>query len=160
MNGPPTPWWKGARGEWWVIGQAALIAALAFARRSPTWTGPAEGWSRVLGALLIVAGVGLAIRAGFELGPNLSPFPRPGRDASLTRTGLYARVRHPIYGGVILTGFGWALWRSSGLHLLLAVVLAVYMNAKAAHEEVHLLRRFPDYDVYRKSTRRMIPWVC
>lgn len=113
----------------------------------------------MFGGLLIAAGIGMAVRAIIELGPNLSPFPQPQENASLTRRGLYARVRHPIYGGLIVAGLGWALWKGSALHLLLAVVLALYMNAKAAREELHLLTRFPEYAAYRNATRRMIPWV-
>jgi len=94
-----------------------------------------------------------------DLGPNLSPLPRPRRDAVLVTTGAFAHTRHPIYGGMIIAAVGWALWRGSGLHLLLAAVLAVYMSAKASHEEELLRARFDAYAAYRERTRRLIPWI-
>jgi protein-S-isoprenylcysteine O-methyltransferase Ste14 len=153
------PWWKGERGEWWVIGQGALLLTMALAPVAwPCATAPRGIW-QTLGGFMILAGVGLAGRGAVELGPNLTPLPQPRPRGFLVRTGLYAHTRHPIYGGLIIAGFGWALWRSSGLHLALAVALAIYMNAKARHEETRLLARFPEYEDYRRRTRRLIPGV-
>jgi protein-S-isoprenylcysteine O-methyltransferase Ste14 len=77
----------------------------------------------------------------------------------LVQTGVYARARHPIYGGLIVAAVGWALWRSSGVHLALAVALALYLDAKARMEERWLLERFPDSAGYRARTRRLLPWL-
>jgi len=51
------------------------------------------------------------------------------------------------------------VWRTSGLHLLLASVLALYVHRKALHEEVLLRERYPDYEAYRTRTRYLIPWI-
>lgn len=153
------PWWKGTRGEWWVVGQGLLMAAVVFAPPAWRWTSPARGVWVALGAALVAIGLGLAASAMRELGPSLSPFPRPRRDATLVTTGAFAHARHPIYGGLIIAAFGWALWRGSGLHALLATVLAVYMTAKANHEETLLLARFEGYALYREGRKRLIPWI-
>ncbi|MGQ0569939.1 MAG: methyltransferase family protein [Armatimonadota bacterium] len=152
-------WWKGTRGEWWVIGQGVLMAALAVAPAVWRWTAPARALWVTLGVALVLAGIGLAVRAVIELGPNLTALPRPRRRGVLVQTGVYALVRHPIYGGLIIAAGGWALWRASGLHLLLAGVFAVYMNAKSLHEETLLLEVFPEYLAYRQRTKRLIPWL-
>lgn len=92
-----------------------------------------------------------------DLGKSLSTFPKPRRRAVLVETGVYARTRHPMYGGLIIAAVGWALWRMSGLHLFLAAVLGLYMNLKASREESFLVERFPGYASYRTRTHRLIP---
>lgn len=153
------PLWKGARGEWWVVGQAILLAAVVFSPAAWRWTEPARAPWVTIGVFLVIAGLGLAVRAMIDLGPSLSALPRPRRRAVLVQTGAYARTRHPIYGGLIIATSGWALWRMSGLHLVLAMILALYLNAKASREELLLGERFPEYESYRMRTRRLIPWL-
>jgi protein-S-isoprenylcysteine O-methyltransferase Ste14 len=151
------PWWKGTRGEWWVAGQGVLLAIIALAPAAWRWSWPApEAW-RILGAILALAGSGLAWRAVLELGPNLSALPRPRRRGVLVQSSIYARARHPIYGGIIIVAAGWALWKTSGLHVALAAVFALYMTAKAAREERFLLERFAGYADYRARTKRFLP---
>ncbi len=157
-DGERPPWWKGHRGEWWVIGQLALMAAVVFAPVTWRWTGARMLWV-VPGVLLVAAGLGLAAKGLRDLGPSLSPFPRPHRSATLVQTGVFTYTRHPIYGGLIMASTGWALWRASGLHLLLTAALAAYLHAKGRHEETLLLERFPEYAAYRKRTKRLIPGI-
>jgi protein-S-isoprenylcysteine O-methyltransferase Ste14 len=153
-------WWQGTRGEWWVVGQGILMATLVVTPPRWTWSAPSCAAWIAIGAVLVLAGLGMAVRAMIELGPSLTALPRPRRRAVLVDGGLYARARHPIYGGVIIAAFGWALWRASGLHLVLAAALTVYMDAKASHEEVLLVARFPEYEDYRRRTpRRLIPRI-
>jgi len=156
---PRASWWKGARGEWWVVGQGVLMAAVVFTPPAWRWVAPARAVWIALGVGLVAVGLGFAVRAIRDLGPNLSALPRPRRDAVLVTTGAFAHARHPIYGGMIIAALGWAVWRSSGLHLLLAAILAGYMSAKARREETLLVTRFPDYAAYRAHTRRLIPWI-
>ena len=156
---PRAPWWKGTRGEWWVVGQGVLMPAVVFAPPVWRWVAPGRALWVALGVALVALGLGLAARAMRDLGPNLSPLPRPRRDAVLVTTGAFVRARHPIYGGMIIAALGWALWRGSGLHLLLAAILAVYMSAKARHEEELLVARFDGYAAYRNRTKRLIPWI-
>ncbi len=156
---PRAPWWRGTRGEWWVVGQGVLMATVVFAPPAWRWAAPARALWIALGVGLVAVGLGFAVRAMRDLGPNLSPLPRPRRDAVLVTTGAFARTRHPIYGGMIIAAVGWALWRGSGLHVLLAAVLAVYMSTKASHEEELLRARFDGYAAYRERTKRLIPWV-
>lgn len=159
MSRQRAPWWKGERGEWWVAGQAALIVALAWAPAAWGWAGHSRALWRGLGGLLILAGLGIAARAGIALGSNLTAFPKPRHDGFLVQSGIYARARHPIYGGLILVAFGWSLWLRSGLHLGLALVLALYMLAKARREEAFLAARFPEYAAYQQRTKRLLPWI-
>ncbi len=85
--------------------------------------------------------------------------PHPRDDARLVDSGVYALVRHPIYGGLILTAFGWALVLASPLTLLLAVVLAVFFGLKSRREEAWLTERYERYAEYMARTKRFVPYL-
>lgn len=153
------PWWRGTRGEWWVAGQGILMAAVLFVPPAWRWTAPAPTLWIAVGVLLVVAGGGIAALGMIELGPSLTVLPRPRPRGALVKSGPYAQVRHPIYAGLIVAAAGWAMWRMSGLHLLLAAALAAYIHAKSRREEAFLEDRFPEYAAYRARTRRLIPRI-
>jgi protein-S-isoprenylcysteine O-methyltransferase Ste14 len=140
----------GPSGEGWVLVQGVLLVLVAAAGWSlgPDWSGPLRLAGAVVGILLIIGGIVLAFRGAVDLGAALTPLPRPRDHAELVETGAYAVVRHPIYGGLILAAFGWAIVQ----------VLAAFLRVKSAREEAWLAQRFPAYATYRARTRRFIPW--
>ncbi len=74
-------------------------------------------------------------------------------------TGAYAKVRHPIYGGLVLGATGYALVTASPVALLGAGVLLVFFRLKSGREEQWLRDRYPDYVAYAARTRRMLPGI-
>jgi len=108
---------------------------------------------------LLLAGLAVCLVAAFHLGSNLTPLPHPRDDARLVVSGLYRFVRHPIYFGVLLMAFGWALYVQGWLTLGYAGLLVVFFDLKARREEAWLLKRFPEYADYRKRVRKLIPFV-
>jgi protein-S-isoprenylcysteine O-methyltransferase Ste14 len=150
----------GPRGEGWVLIQGVLLVLVAAAGWSlgPDWSGPLQLAGAIVGIVLITGGIVLAFRGATDLGGALTALPRPRDHAELVETGAYAFVRHPIYGGLILLGFGWAIVQASIVAVALAGVLAAFLHVKSAREEVWLTQRFPAYAAYRARTRRLIPW--
>lgn len=157
------PWWKGTRGEWYVVIQLLLFALLAFGPTSlPQWPAWPSPWSTIaiilglilggIAAVLIVAGI-------LSLGRNLAAVPHPKDDATLVETGAYKLVRHPIYGGIILGAFGWALLRNGTLTLLYALILFLFFDFKSGREEKWLSRKFPKYRAYQERVRKLIPFL-
>jgi protein-S-isoprenylcysteine O-methyltransferase Ste14 len=150
----------GRRGEGWFLIQVALLAAVAIAGGlGPAWSGAAL--TAGVGVGLLLAGLGgvLAVRGILDLRENLTPFPMPLDGARLVDTGAYRLVRHPMYGGLILGAFGWALFTASVPAIAGAVALAVVLRLKSAREELWLADRFEGYDAYRSRTRRFLPWL-
>ena len=150
----------GPRGEGWVAMQGALLVACAAAG----WLGPAwDGGPRILtsiaGAVLSATGLWLAVRGSRDLRDALTPLPYPRDGGELVETGVYARVRHPIYGGLVTAAFGWGLLTASPPAIAAAVVLLAFFELKSRREEAWLEQRFAGYAAYRERTRRLIPWV-
>lgn len=160
MNNRPT-WWKGARGEWYVVAQGLILALVALGPRTafglPDWPHPLVVMTA--GLILLVLGAVAAIAAALHLGPNLTPLPHPKDHATLVESGLYGVVRHPIYCALILIAVGWALFVQGWLTLAYAAVLFVFFDIKSRREEVWLMARFPAYAAYRRRVRKLIPFV-
>jgi protein-S-isoprenylcysteine O-methyltransferase Ste14 len=153
----------GPNGEGWVVGQVALILAIAAlgALAVPHAFDGASGFVRALqiiaGAVLMLTGA-LVVWIGIgDLGPSLTPTPRPRSDGQLVVQGIYARIRHPIYAGIIELAIGWAGVTGSGLALVLSLILAVWLDLKSRREEAWLIERYPEYAAYRERTPRFRP---
>ena len=156
------PWWKGARGEWYVVAQFALFGLIALAPLAPGQPAWPEPWSlvaRVAGLLLGLAGFMLLMAGVLGLGANLSILPRPKDDASLVQGGAYGLVRHPIYAGLIQGAFVWGLLVNSWLALAGALALLLLLDLKARREEAWLAARFPGYRDYQRRVRKFLPFI-
>ena len=78
------------------------------------------------------------------------------KDKLITR-GLYRYTRNPAYIGMILIQTGVGIACASWLYLLMAVVLAILLNANLSAEERYCSYRFgEDYQKYLNSTPRWI----
>jgi protein-S-isoprenylcysteine O-methyltransferase Ste14 len=151
----------GPRGEGWVVLQGILLVAVLAAGllAGDAWAGTPALVTSLAGAALLIAGAALLVRGSLDLGRGLTPMPRPRADAQLVQSGVYALVRHPLYGGVILGSFGYGLLMASPLTLLLACLVAAFFVLKSRREEGWLLEHFAGYAGYVERTRRFIPWL-
>jgi protein-S-isoprenylcysteine O-methyltransferase Ste14 len=96
------------RGVGWVIGQMLLqgvvaVVALRFRRPRPPACAIAGG------AALLGYAAWMGLDGVPSLGRNLTPLPAPRDDGELVTSGIFARVRHPLYASVMAIGFGWVL---------------------------------------------------
>ncbi len=156
-------WWKGGRGEWYVLGQVGLILLVVFGPRSmqglPAWP-PAIGvLTSGVGTVLIAGGILWVIAGATRLGANLTALPHPRDGGRLIQSGAYALVRHPMYCGAIWWAVGSALWTQGPLTLGYAMLLSVFLDVKASREERWLCGRYPEYASYRCRVRKLIPFV-
>ena len=149
----------GPRGEGWVVLQFMLLSLVALTGvfTGGAWAGALASVTSLAGLVLMIAGAALLGRGLLDLDRSLTPVPHPRDDAQLVETGTYALVRHPIYGGLIATAFGWGLVAASPLTLLLAAVLALFFDLKSRREEAWLTAHYVDYETYATRTRRFFP---
>lgn len=140
------------RGWLLVAGQGVLLLAIALAPRRD----PSTAWLAV-GGLAFVVGIALALWAGAVLGRALTPTPVPN-GAGLVVDGPFARVRHPIYTGLLLAAAGWTIavgtWWTLGALLGLLVLLA----GKARWEDRMLERAYGGpWRVWAARTGALVP---
>ena len=151
----------GPRGEGWVVIQFVLFGLIALApvlvpARVPE---AAQQVLSLLGLFVLVVGLGIAVKGLVDLREALTPLPHPRAGAELVERGVYGRVRHPIYGGIVLGATGWSLATGSLAALVMSGVLLLFFRLKSAREEVWLRQHYPSYEAYARRTKRMIPFV-
>ena len=150
----------GRQGQGWVVLQVIVIALIALAGVPPSGVTGLPGTILVIvgGALIVVGGV-LAVLGVQALGPSFSPNPRPVERGELVQSGIYASVRHPIYGGVVLGAIGWSCLNGSLAGIILSGLLLLVFTLKSIREESWLADRYPGYREYASRTRRFYPWI-
>ncbi|MDH4335097.1 MAG: isoprenylcysteine carboxylmethyltransferase family protein [Chloroflexota bacterium] len=146
-----------------MAGQFILLGLVAVA--SVPYLGSIVPQTFVRWMLLVVGGAEMLIgawgisRAFGDLGRSLTPLPRPHAEAEMVERGIYRRIRHPIYAGLILAAIGWATLTASPPAFVVALALGLFMDAKARREEAWLTDRYPEYADYRTRTKRFLPGV-
>jgi protein-S-isoprenylcysteine O-methyltransferase Ste14 len=115
----------------------------------------------VFGAALFLAGFGIIITALFQ---NAFAVPivrdQSERGQVLIDTGLYARIRHPMYLGFLLFLIGIALWLESYASLLALPFVFAFVIARIFIEEKTLQMTLPGYFEYMAKVRyRLISFV-
>jgi len=139
----------GGRGEVYVGVQAALflcvlLGGIPFMEQTLV--------HNFMGPLLLVSGpviIGLAIKdLGLE---NLSPWPVPPTELkSLSTDGVFSKIRHPMYTGLLTFCVGLSLVTGSVDRLLFSIILFYGLEIKSDYEEKELEKKFPDaYHVYQ-----------
>jgi protein-S-isoprenylcysteine O-methyltransferase Ste14 len=136
----------------------AVIALVGVLGRGG-WEGHAQVAVAVVGALLLLGGLVLAAMALTGLGSALTAMPAPLKGQTLRADGVYAVVRHPIYGGLILMALGFSL-QTTPWALAPTAALAVVLDLKRRVEEDFLTATYRGYPAYRQTVRKaLIPYV-
>jgi protein-S-isoprenylcysteine O-methyltransferase Ste14 len=105
-------------------------------------------------------GVGLAIISAHTLGiKSYFSLSRPRSTNVLVRSGIYRYVRHPLYSGVMVAGLALLLSRPTLVVGLAFLMMVLVTNARAGMEERMLEQQYPEYAVYKKGTKRFIPFL-
>jgi protein-S-isoprenylcysteine O-methyltransferase Ste14 len=144
-----------------------LAAAAYLLYYSEPWFGPLNRrfvpdslWLKELGAALSVAGVAFAIWARYHLGKNWSAEVRIRTGHQLIRTGPYARLRHPIYTGLLLALIGTALVIGKYRALMAIAIFLLGFTRKAKREEAFLAQEFgPALEEHKRLTGFFLPRV-
>lgn len=112
-----------------------------------------------LGAIVLLAALGLLWRSHADLGWNWSPTLELHAEHALVRHGVYSRVRHPMYAAFWLWAVAQALLLSNWIAGPAGLVAfgAMYW-LRVPREEAMMLARFGDaYRKYMATTNRLWP---
>jgi protein-S-isoprenylcysteine O-methyltransferase Ste14 len=77
----------------------------------------------------------------------------------IVRTGPYRFLRHPIYTAACLFVWPPAIKNGSAPALAFAALVSTGAIIRMLCEEYLLVRQYPDYRDYARTTKRMIPFV-
>ena len=114
--------------------------------------------SAIIGSILSWVGIGLAIWARYHLAEYWSARITIKQDHHLIRTGPYARLRHPIYSGIILAAIGSAVVIDQWRCVLGVCLVLIGYCIKARKEETMLTQQFGDaFREHQKQTGFLIP---
>ena len=124
-----------------VVELMAVLVWFWFVRWTPV---------KAVGGVIVVAAMPLLITARVQLGSSFSVRAKATR---LVTTGLYSRVRNPIYLSGILLFCGIALLLERWWPLVILLVVVPMQRARARREEGVLRARFgEEYEAYRRRT--------
>ena len=109
------------------------------------------------GMVIAFIGFMIALLTVFELKTNLTVFPTPTQKAVLLTQGFFRFSRHPIYSGILMVAFGYALYKYSIYKLLIAGLLFIWFYLKSTYEEKQLAQKFNSYKEYQEKVGRFFP---
>jgi protein-S-isoprenylcysteine O-methyltransferase Ste14 len=121
---------------------------------------PAAAPGHEIGLIVIAIGWGTLLWCAREFARRGRGTPAPyDPPRALVTGGLYEVVRNPMYAGVLVAIFGWALWYWSGRVVLYGAFVALAFHARVLlYEEPVLSRAFgADFDSYRARVPRWFP---
>jgi protein-S-isoprenylcysteine O-methyltransferase Ste14 len=118
-----------------------------------------DPWREALGLVLFGLGLAFAIWARVHIGRNWGTPMTQKREPELVTSGPYRLVRHPIYSGILLAGFGTGL-ALSWFWLIVLVLPVIYFVYAATVEERYLTTQFPEaYPEYKRHSKMLVPYV-
>ena len=115
----------------------------------------------VCGGVLSLGGIAIVMTAIYQ---NSFAMPivedQSERGQVLVDTGLYARVRHPLYLGILPLFAGIALWLESYMSLIATSGILIILIARIVVEEKTLRKTLPGYiDYMEKVPYRLVPFI-
>jgi protein-S-isoprenylcysteine O-methyltransferase Ste14 len=113
-------------------------------------------WVLAASDICLASGMTWALYSLTYLGRRFSIVPEA---RGLVISGPYRLVRHPVYVGEIVAGFGLVLPTLLTLHILLFALFLGAQIARTYFEEGILATTYPQYEAYAAHTKRLIPFV-
>jgi len=143
------------------IGYVTLaVLTLIVAPLESSWISPSPSYLReIAGGVLGLGGLLLGWLSFQALGRNFRVFAAPRRSGTLVTTGVYSKVRHPMYTATIMAVGGYALYFGSWFSLPLWLGVAILYVIKAIKEERLLEQHYPGYAEYCKRTWKLVPFI-
>ncbi len=139
--------------EWGIL-IGTGIAGLIFSWRNFS----ISPFSNILGGVLILA---TFLFHGWSEKDHKQAHEKSDQIEAIVNSGVYAKIRHPLYLSLIVTNIGIALAFGVMITLVVALLTIIHWAATAQEEEKLLLQSHPDaYKQYKESVRwRMIPGI-
>ncbi|MBM4333871.1 MAG: hypothetical protein FJ117_22095 [Deltaproteobacteria bacterium] len=118
-----------------------------------------SGMQHAVGGLIGLTGLILAVLSFRALGKNFRVYAAPRPNGRLVVSGVYSKMRHPMYTAAMAIFGGWILIFGSLLSVPLWLAFSILYLVKSVKEERILIDRFPEYAEYRKRTWGFLPYI-
>ena len=116
--------------------------------------------SRGIGLILATFGFFLTKMAFKEISFAVFIGLKEEKKTELVKTGIYARIRHPLYTATILFLTGFVIFSPSYTNLVHAICLFVYLIIGVRYEEKRLLKNYGiEYEQYQKQVPMLLPRI-
>ncbi len=114
---------------------------------------------QILGCVFYILGYGIYVAGRIELRGYFAEMWAPAKLAEgFSQTGIFSRMRHPLYAGSLIFQIGLILIFQTWLGLLLFIPPTIIMVKQTLKEEEWLIKRFGnEYKAYMKKTWRFFP---
>ena len=146
-----------SRAWFYVVIQFLLIFLLVLSPRMDRPYGDASEVMGIVGIGFILLGSAILLYSFLGLGNSLTALPIPRQQGQLVTTGMYSRVRHPIYFALLTMGFGVILDSGYWPQIIVYLMLYSLLSLKADFEESLLREKYPEYKKYAERTPRFFP---
>jgi len=152
---------RDSRSRFGILLQSLGIAVAAVGHVKPMLASFSPAGLAGAAAVVLLMGGAIMLFASSSnaLGRNWSIVARTRSDHELVQSGPYARIRHPIYLGLLLFLLGLATAYGHWMQLMIAVpIYLVGTKIRTSIEDRLLEQRFGDvFRDYRNSTPALIP---
>ncbi len=150
-----------AKGWIYVVVQFLLLGIILFssAIEFKYLNRPLTPVVHYIGVTFILLGTLCFMVVIINLDQAITPNPVP-RDKAILRTGgVYKFIRHPMYFSILVIFFGVILYFQAYCSFLWLLGALVFFIAKSKQEEKYLINKFPEYSIYKLSSKRIIPFI-
>ncbi len=115
---------------------------------------------QVVSWLLLLVSLAMAVHGFYLLRTSGKPATGIENTTVLVRWSTYKYIRHPLYGSLLLFGWGVFLKYPSFFSAITVLVASAFLVATAKVEETENLHKFgDDYTAYMKTTKMFIPFL-
>lgn len=144
-----------------LLGMFVIPAIYALTGFPAALDRPFVPWLAWAGLVPEVAALWLFRRSHVDLGRNWSISLEVREQHALVQSGVYRRIRHPMYTSFFLLGVAQLLLLPNWLAGLAGIAGAgVLFGFRVAREERMMLESFgEDYRAYMAHTKRIVPWI-
>ena len=101
-------------------------------------------WARYTGLAFFIIGVCFFIFSHLKI--------RGQETDKLTTTGIYSKIRHPMYLGFIIWIIGFPIFTNAAFTLASAIIWVPHILYWRSSEERQLVKKYKDYQDYKKRT--------
>jgi protein-S-isoprenylcysteine O-methyltransferase Ste14 len=141
-----------------LLSQVATIVEWAYFTSYRGW---AWDWQTIAGLGMMVSGTLFRVWCIRTLGKYFTATVKTQQKQQIVTSGAYRLVRHPSYSGAYIAAMGSSIFMHAyfaSFFTFILLFIAYYIRIKA--EEVALVNEFgKNYEMYRKRTKKLIPWL-